>query len=305
MKNITLIDMWEGGHPENTCGYLIEAEKLTLVETGPGPSGERILDIIKEKGFRPADLKYVILTHIHLDHAGAAGYLLRNCPAAQLIVHPSGARHMADPSKLIAGARTAFEDFDTRFHQIFPVPEERIIAIADQSTLDLGDRQLTFYHGRGHANHHLTIMDSLTNGLFSGDLLGIFAPEFGAYNIEYSLFSSPPNQFHPEAYAQSLEMVRSLHPDTIYFSHYGTKTGLTDYYLDLCFKNLNAYCEIAQDVCSNESPTWQEIDRRIASMVKEAIVKMGWPKERDLPAFIKSNIALNAKGLFDWWQKNH
>ncbi|MEL7564604.1 MAG: MBL fold metallo-hydrolase [Dehalobacterium sp.] len=303
MKNITMIDLCEGGQKERTCAYLIEEEKLTLVETGPGPSGEIILKAIREKGYLLSDLQYVIVTHIHLDHAGAAGYVLSECPNARLVVHPSGARHMADPSRLIAGSKAVFDDFDALFQPIIPVPQERILAVEDESTLDLGNRKLTFYHGKGHANHHLTIMDSLSNGLFSGDLLGLYSPEFAKYDIDYTLLSSPPNQFDPESFIQSLEKIRDLSPETIYFSHFGVKTGLTDRYIDLCLKNIGIFQQLTYEVLSKGASTWQEIAQAIESKVKESLVEMGWPKEKDLPSLIQSNIDVDAKGLLDWWDK--
>lgn len=120
--HISMIDLMESGAEGRTAGYLIEAEKLTLVETGPGPSGDLILHVLREKGYTLSDLRYIVVTHIHLDHAGAAGYLLSRCPQAMLVVHPSGARHMADPSRLIAGAKMAFDDFDARFQPVIPIP---------------------------------------------------------------------------------------------------------------------------------------------------------------------------------------
>lgn len=303
MKNITMIDLQDGGQEGRTSGYLIQGEKLTMIETGPGPSGEVVLQAIKENGYTNSDLQYVIVTHIHLDHAGAVGYILSKCPNARLVVHPSGARHMADPSRLIAGAKAVFDDYDVLFHPVIPVPQERILLAEDESTLDLGNRKLTFYHGKGHANHHLTIMDNLSNSLFSGDLLGIYSPEFTEYNIDYTLLSSSPNQFDPESYIQSWEKIRILQPDTICFSHFGAKSGLTAHYLDICLNNLDSYQRLTREACTKETSTWQEIAQLLRSHTKEILVSMGWPKERPLPAFIKSNIDLNAKGLLDWWMR--
>lgn len=303
MDKITMIDLQEGGQAGRTCAYLIEAEKLTLIETGPSPSAPIILDTLREKGYRPADLQYVIVTHIHLDHAGGAGYLFSHCPNARLVVHPSGARHMADPSRLIAGAKAAFDDFESLFQPVLPVPQERILSMEDESTLDIGNRQLHFYHGRGHAHHHFTILDEQTNGLFSGDLLGIYHPAFAEYHIDYSLLTTAPSQFDPESYRLSFEKIRSLQPDIIYFSHFGVKTGLTDHYLDLCQKNLETYLQITKEVCSQGASSWQEISQPLKAKVKETLAEMGWPEDQPLPAFIASNIELNAKGLLDWWTK--
>ncbi|ATW28735.1 hypothetical protein DCMF_18775 [Candidatus Formimonas warabiya] len=299
-----MIDLMESGAEGRTAGYLIEAEKLTLVETGPGPSGDLILHVLREKGYTLSDLRYIVVTHIHLDHAGAAGYLLSRCPQAMLVVHPSGARHMADPSRLIAGAKMAFDDFDARFQPVIPIPPERILSVAHEEALDLGNRKLIFYHGRGHANHHLTALDSLTQGLFSGDLLGIHVPEFAQYNIDYSLLSTAPSQFDPVSFTASLKKIEEINPRTIYFSHFGVVTGLAAKYIDTCRENLALFQQVTAEACSQGEATWQEIAGRLKIAVKDKLVKMGYPKEKPLPIFIEQNIDLDAKGLLDWVEKS-
>lgn len=305
MENITTIDFYEGGKAKRTCGYLVEDKNLTIIETGPGPAGEIILQKLKEKGYKPGDLKYIIVSHIHLDHAGAAGYLIKHCPQARLIVHPSGKKHMIDPSRLIAGAKTVFTDFEAIYPPVLAIPEERILTVADGEIFDLGARQLTFYHGRGHAHHHLTIMDNLTSTLFSGDLLGIYYPEFANYDIEYSLLTSAPSQFDPEAFEDSIERIRIIAPEIIAFSHFGARAGHTEHYLDLCLQNLSIYCQVTKEIGQKPEPSWQKVATALKTHVHATLVEMGWPKEKALPDFIDFHTGVNAQGLFHWWQKTH
>jgi len=300
-----MIDLLDGGKKRQTAGYLIQAEKLTLIETGPGPSGKIILNALDQQGFKPTDLKYVVVTHIHLDHAGTAGYLLDKCPNAVLVVHPRGARHMIDPSRLIEGARQVFDDFDSHFLPVIPVPKERILSMENESVLDLGGRYLTFYHGEGHARHHFTILDSGTGGIFGGDLLGLYYPEFAEYGIDYCLPSTAPNQFDPEAFVRSLEKVRQMDPSQIFFSHFGPVKGKTAKYIDICLEGLATHQKITKELCGREKqPTWQEIAQHLRTAVKDDLIKLGWPQDRPLPFLIDSNIELNAKGLLDWWTKS-
>ncbi|MEN3004053.1 MBL fold metallo-hydrolase [Dehalobacterium formicoaceticum] len=305
MINITMMDYFDCGQAGKTCGYLIEGDHLTLVETGPGPAGEIILNTLKSKGYTPSDLKYVIVTHIHLDHAGSAGWLLNQCPNARLLVHPAGARHMADPSRLIAGAKIAYGDAYEFYEPVLPIAPERIWALEDESSLDLGERTLTFYHGKGHANHHLTIMDSLTNGLFCGDLLGVYNTELALYGIEYSLLPSAPNQFDPQAYRQSLEKIRRLRTEQLYFSHFGVKKNLTNEYLDTTLRNLDLFCALTEEAFAKGATTWQEIYDLMEVKIKDVLEELGWPKDKPLPSMYPSTIEVSAKGLVDWWTKYH
>ncbi|MGI6679161.1 MAG: MBL fold metallo-hydrolase [Dehalobacterium sp.] len=305
MINITMMDYWERGKSGKTCGYLIEDENLTLVETGPGPAGEIILNTLKSKGYNSSDLKFVIVTHIHLDHAGSAGWLLAQCPNARLLVHPAGARHMADPSRLIAGAKIAYGEAYEFYEPVLPISPERIWPLEDESSLNLGERTLTFYHGKGHANHHLTIMDSLTKGLFCGDLLGVYNTDLAFYEIEYSLLSSAPNQFDPDAYRVSLEKIRQLKAEQLYFSHFGVKKNLTSEYLDATLRNLDLFCSLTEEAFAQGATTWQEIYDLLEIKIKHILVELGWPKDKPLPSMYHATIEVNAKGLVDWWTKNH
>lgn len=302
--NISMIDLLEAGKERVTCSYLIKAEKLTLVETGPGPSGEIILQVLEQEGYTLKDLSFIVVTHIHLDHAGAAGYLIKKCPNATLVVHPRGARHMIDPHRLIEGASKAFDDLRTQLFPVCPVPQERIMMVEDEEVLDLGERKLTFYHGEGHAPHHMTIMDNLTKGLFSGDLLGLHFSELADLNIDFCLPSTAPPQFNPSAFLNSLEKIRQINPDWIFFSHYGAVKGLTIDYLDICRQGIMEHLQIVKEVCDGDvNVNWQKISRSLKTKIWENLIIRGFPPGKPLPEYMEQNIDLNAKGLLDWWER--
>jgi glyoxylase-like metal-dependent hydrolase (beta-lactamase superfamily II) len=221
--NISLIDLFDLGVAERTGTYVLHEEELAIIETGPSPSVPYLLKGLEALHIDPADIRYIIVTHIHLDHAGGAGVLLEKCPNALVVVHPKGKRHLADPSRLIQGAKAVYgEKFDKLFSPVVPVPEDRLIVKEDGDTLTLGsERTLTFLDTPGHANHHFSIYDSRSRGVFTGDTIGVFYPQLLKDGLEYCLPSTSPNQFRPETMLQSAERLEQLQPERIYFGHFG------------------------------------------------------------------------------------
>ncbi|OEH94230.1 MBL fold metallo-hydrolase [Bacillus solimangrovi] len=219
---ISLIEDFDLKIEGRTGTYVIHDEELTIVETCASPSVPYIIQGFEDLGLKLEDLRWIIVTHIHLDHAGGAGLLLEKCPNAKVIVHPRGYRHLSNPTKLIAGARAVYGDkFDQLFDPIVPIPEEQLIAKDDGETLSIGDRTLTFYNTPGHANHHFSIHDSKSNGIFTGDTIGVHYPQLRENNLNLYLPSTSPNQFDPEAMLASTKRIEELGVDRIYFGHYG------------------------------------------------------------------------------------
>ncbi|MEM1412828.1 MAG: MBL fold metallo-hydrolase, partial [Pseudomonadota bacterium] len=156
--------------------YLVETEGgVAVVETGTNDTVPRVLRALEQRGHTPEDVRYVIVTHVHLDHAGGAGSLMAACPNATFLVHPRGARHMIDPSKLEASVRQVYGDeiFDRDYGTLVPIPEERTRIVQDGETIALGDRPLTFIDTPGHARHHFCVWDEATRGWFTGDTFGL------------------------------------------------------------------------------------------------------------------------------------
>jgi glyoxylase-like metal-dependent hydrolase (beta-lactamase superfamily II) len=212
------IDTRMAGYDGITAGYLIRGDRPCLVETGTAPSAPVIRDALAGLGIGPGDLATVVVTHIHLDHAGGAGDIAAMFPAAQIVVHQRGARHLADPSRLMAGARMVYGDaLERLFGVLAPVPAGRIVALDDVGTVDLGGgRRLDSYYSPGHARHHVGRVDSDTGDLYVGDAAGVYLPDTGDVRP-----ATPPPDFDLETALASVRKFAALQPSRLLFSHYG------------------------------------------------------------------------------------
>jgi len=212
------IDTFMAGYNGITAGYLIRSDRPCLVETGTAPSAPVVRDALARLGVGPGDLATVVVTHIHLDHAGGTGDIARMFPAAEVVVHERGARHLADPSRLMASARMVWGDrLDALFGTLAPTPAERIRAVDETGAIDLGGgRRLESHHTPGHARHHVGLVDSLSGDLYVGDAAGLYIPETGDLRP-----GTPPPDFDLPAALQSLRTFAALRPSRLLFSHYG------------------------------------------------------------------------------------
>jgi glyoxylase-like metal-dependent hydrolase (beta-lactamase superfamily II) len=217
-NDVFQIDTKMAGYQGITAGYLIRGSRPCLVETGTAPSAPVVRKALASLGVGPEDLATAVVTHIHLDHAGGVGDIAAMYPAAEVVVHRNGARHLADPSRLMAAARTAYGDaLDVLFGVLAPVPASRIVALDDVGTVDLGDgRRLESHYSPGHAKHHVGLIDSASGDLYVGDAAGVYIPETGDLRP-----ATPPPDFDLEVALASLRMFSALRPARLLFSHYG------------------------------------------------------------------------------------
>ena len=223
------IDTRMAGYEGITAGYLIRADRPCLVETGTAPSAPVVRDALAQLGIGADDLATVVVTHIHLDHAGGAGDIAAMFPSAQIVVHQRGARHLADPSRLMASARMVYGDALQRLGEVFfgvlaPVPAGRIVALDDTGTVDLGGgRYLDSHYSPGHAKHHVGLVDSDTGDLYVGDAAGVYLPETGDVRP-----ATPPPDFDLQTALASLRTFASLQPARLLFSHYGPVSAVSE-----------------------------------------------------------------------------
>jgi glyoxylase-like metal-dependent hydrolase (beta-lactamase superfamily II) len=217
-NDVFQIDTQMAGYPGITAGYLIRGSRPCLVETGTAPSAPVVRAALSSLGVGAADLATVVVTRIHLDHAGGAGDIAAMYPAAEIVVHQRGARHLADPSRLMASARLVYGSaLDRLFGELRPVPASRIRAVDETGTVDLGDgRQLTSHYSPGHAKHHVGLLDSRSGDLYVGDAAGVYIPETGDLRP-----ATPPPDFSLETALSSLRLFTGLAPSRLLFSHYG------------------------------------------------------------------------------------
>lgn len=217
-QGITAIDTVMCGRREVTSAYLLEADEPALVETGPTTSSETVVAGLRSLGIGPDDLAHIVVTHIHLDHAGGAGAVAPHFPGATVWVHERGAPHLADPTRLMASAARIYgeERLLEMFGPVEPVQADRLRTMTDGDRLDLGGRALDVLHTPGHASHHVCLQDSRSGGVFVGDALGVFLPDVGALRP-----ATPPPEFDLEQAVQSVRRVARRAPSRILFSHFG------------------------------------------------------------------------------------
>ena len=212
------IDTRMAGYHGITAGYLIRSERPCLVETGTAPSAPVVRDALAGLGVGRDDLATVVVTHIHLDHAGGVGDIAAMFPGADVVVHERGARHLADPSRLMASARMVYgDDLDDLFGALAPTPADRIRSVDLTGVVDLGGgRRLDSHYSPGHAKHHVGLIDSVSGDLYVGDAAGIYIPETGDQRP-----ATPPPDFDLDVALASLRMFAALEPSRLLFSHYG------------------------------------------------------------------------------------
>jgi glyoxylase-like metal-dependent hydrolase (beta-lactamase superfamily II) len=219
------IDTRMAGYDGITAGYLIRGDRPCLVETGTAPSAPLVRDALRALGVGPADLATVVVTHIHLDHAGGTGDIAALFPAAEIVVHELGARHLADPSRLMASARQVYgAELDELFGTLAPTPPERIRAVSATGVVDLGGgRRLESHYSPGHARHHVGLLDSVSGDLYVGDAAGLYIQETGDVRP-----GTPPPDFDLTAALGSLRAFGEMRPARLLFSHFGPVTAVAE-----------------------------------------------------------------------------
>jgi glyoxylase-like metal-dependent hydrolase (beta-lactamase superfamily II) len=295
------IDTRMAGYEGITAGYLIRGERPCLVETGTAPSAPVVRDALASLGVGPADLATVVVTHIHLDHAGGTGDIAGMFPAAEVVVHELGARHLADPTRLMASARMVYGDeLDKLFGTLAPTPAARIRAVEQTGVVDLGGgRKLESHYSPGHARHHVGLVDSVSGDLYVGDAAGIYIPETGDMRP-----ATPPPDFDLDIALRSLRTFAALQPSRLLFSHFGPVTEVNE----------------ALDRSAAEISIWVEETRlarkagldldHAAAMVAErtrqryAVLADGFDPEVAAKYDRISGAEANVAGIMRWLDKN-
>ncbi len=260
--NIYLIDDQLYSIPQLGGVYLLDEEKKAIIDSGPVSSADVVLDGIRQIGVRPENIDYIILTHIHLDHAGGAGVLLKNMPQAQVIVHHKGARHLVNPASLVKSAIEVLgEEALAREGEVIPIKREQVRPAYDGDVIRLSEKQiLSFIDAPGHAPHVLCIHESRNNGLFVGDVVGIRI----AGDSEVLLVATPPPSFDADDWINTLKRLTKLNASIIYFSHFGTSNNAQDY-LRLAINKLEAWYDMVVEAVQESG-----LDRLLEKMIAQA-----------------------------------
>jgi glyoxylase-like metal-dependent hydrolase (beta-lactamase superfamily II) len=225
---ITAIDV-ELGRPGMAASHLVvDSGRAAFVDTGASHSLPTLLATLEAKGIDRSAVDWVLTTHVHLDHAGGAGALMRELPNARCAVHPRGARHLSDPSRLIAGSRAVFgeERYRALYGEILPIDPARLFVADDGAKITLGDRALELIHTPGHALHHYCIVDEANALVFSGDTFGLSYRDFDVDGRAFIFPTTTPVHFDPEALCRSVDRLMSYAPRSIFLTHYAEVTEL-------------------------------------------------------------------------------
>ena len=223
-EHIHLIDLEPAGVEDLIASYVLKGNRVGIIESGPSSTVQNLLSGLEELNVKPEDVAYVAVSHIHLDHGGGAGILLKHLPRAKLIVHPRGAPHMVKPEKLWNQATQVLGERITRIYgRPEPVPQERIITAADGMVIDLGDDvKLKVVETLGHASHHLSYYDKLSDGIFTGDSAGIYVDK-----ADVVVPTSPP-PFRLDIALASIDKMMRLKPKSLYYTHFGKGTDAVE-----------------------------------------------------------------------------
>lgn len=285
---------------------LIERGRVAVVDTGTSHAVPRVLAALEAQGLGPGAVDYVILTHVHLDHAGGAGALMARFPNAKLTVHPRGARHMIDPSRLLAATVAIYGEEETRrvYGEIVPVPKERVIETGEGARLSLAGRELEFMDVPGHARHHVAIRDRRTGGIFAGDTFGISYRELDIGNRQFGIPTTSPSQFEPAALHQSIDRMLAAGADAgapaMYLTHFGRLTDPVRIAADL-HRLIDAHAALGERVRHSGERRNSLLREGVTSILLGEKEVQGWRlSEGELLQLFALDIELNAQGLAAW-----
>ena len=284
--------------------YLLrQGNEVAIIETGNKYSATNVQKALKMDGLSFSDVAYIIPTHVHLDHAGGAGELMNRCQNAQLIVHPRGARHMINPSKLIEGAMAVYgeENFNKLYGEIIPVDSSRVIEADDNFILDFEGRELKFIDTPGHARHHFCVWDKQTESMFTGDTFGVSYRDLDKENEVYIFPSTSPVQFDPEALIKSIYKIMEYKPQRVCLTHFAAIKP-TQKVVDQLIDGIHFVSNLAKKYAT-ENDAELIIQDEMMNYFLKGIKKVGNDDLEFCRDRLKLDVEINTQGLIYWQQK--
>jgi hydroxyacylglutathione hydrolase len=286
---------------------IVEDGRAALVDTATNSNTTTVLAALAARGIQPEQVDWILLTHIHLDHAGAAGALARLLPNARLSVHPRGARHMTDPSRLVAGTVAVYGAEETRekYGDILPIASDRIVEANEDSVLRLGTRTIRVLDTPGHARHHVCYVDEATGHIFTGDTFGLSYRELDNAGRAFVLPVTTPNQFVPEAMHESVERIAALRPEAVYLTHFGQVRDVSRLAADL-HRLIDAFVAAARSASGAGTIRHERLKAALSTLLEDEAQRQNWRLSGDaMRELLAADIELNAQGLADWLDKQN
>jgi glyoxylase-like metal-dependent hydrolase (beta-lactamase superfamily II) len=292
----------EYARPMQDASHLIvENGRAAFVDTGTNDSVPLLLDALEQRDIDAADVDFVFLTHVHLDHAGGAGLLMQHLPNARCVIHPRGAPHMIDPDKLIKGTEGVYGVERTRemYGEIRPIEERRVVVAEDNGWIDLNGRQVQALFTEGHARHHYCLNDPASRGVFTGDNFGVSYRELDTVKGEFIYPTSTPASFDPVEAHKSVERIMDCGPEQVYLTHYSRVRNLDRLASDM-HAGIDAYEQMALD-CRDADNRGDALEAAMFDYLSTRLIEHGFTGGSDaIRSILEIDVVLNAAGLVAW-----
>lgn len=286
---------------QDASHLIVEDGRGAFVDTGNNDSVPLLLDALHQQDVDAADVDFVFLTHIHLDHAGGAGLLMQHLPNACCVIHPRGAPHMISPEKLIKGTEAVYGVARTRelYGEILPIDERRVVVAEDGQWVDFCGREMQTLFTEGHARHHYCLNDPASRGVFTGDNFGISYRELDTAKGEFIYPTSTPASFDPCEAHKSVDRIMACDPEQVYLTHYSRVSDLDRLAGDM-HAGIDAYEQMALD-CRNADDRDDALQAAMYEYLSTRIIEHGFKGDSDaLRSIVQVDVTLNAAGLVAW-----
>jgi glyoxylase-like metal-dependent hydrolase (beta-lactamase superfamily II) len=292
-------------YPGHAAVHIIQHKgRAAFVDTGTNHSVPYLLAALDELDVPRDAVDYIFLTHVHMDHAGGAGLLARQLRKARILVHPRGASHMIDPSKVVAASQAVYgeETFRRLYGDVLPIPADRVVSVQDSFRCELAGREFELIHTPGHALHHYAIVDGEYACAFAGDTFGISYRALDTAQGPFILPTTSPSQFDPDQLITSIDRLMSFALDSIYLMHYSRVTGTTRL-AALLKSQIREFVQIVQGSVSAPDPA-----EAVRGAMLELWLKLLKQQGSTLPAaevaeVLKGDLDLNTQGLLIWYER--
>lgn len=290
-------------YPQLACAYMMmEGEEVAFVENNTAKAAPILYDELEKAGRKPEDVRFLIITHVHLDHAGGTSELLSRFPNATVLAHPRAAPHIINPNRLIQSAKMVYgeESFNELYGTIQVVDEKRVRIMQDGEVLKLGERNLSFIYTKGHANHHFVIHDSKTNGIFTGDSFGIAYPALQKGNSNFLFPTSTPTDFDPQEALLSVDKILETGADKAYLTHFGIWEDIEEGARQMKFA-LAEYSDILKEASSPDKVKEDEVDNfcleKVYQFMEEEVLRREIKLNETEQELVGMDIKMNAMGI--------
>ncbi|HJT55917.1 MAG TPA: MBL fold metallo-hydrolase [Ktedonobacteraceae bacterium] len=286
---------------DNIVGSYLLAGKneLVIVDPGPGSMTEELFAAVRMLGFEPEAVTWLLITHVHLDHAGAAGSLVRQLPNVHVYAHSRGAPHLLDPSKIVASASRIFgERMPLIWGEVEAIPQERLYNIDGDGVLEAAGRRFEVYYTPGHASHHIIFFDPHSGELFAGDVAGVLLP-----GIDYVRPSTPPPDLDLEAWSKSIDVIKQLHPNVLYIGHFGAIRNPIQHLEQLRERLFVWGGDVLKGMQEGREETEiaEDLLARVQPELLQAAMDANLLERKD----ITTNYLMVVRGYMRYWRKKH